>query len=126
MTQEIANNLLKIAAIAQEMAQLATNFELYNQAKDVERVGLALQTIEKLVQVPPYYQRIDLHFYSMGDDEIDYEIVGQQKEGPDDSFASDLNTGSFIRALLKIADRKEVKEVIAEAEAAKEAPDDNP
>lgn len=119
MSQEIANNLLKIAAFAQDVAQAATDFKLYDQARDVERVGLALQAIEKLCQAPPYYNRVDLHFYSMGDDEIDYEIVGTHKTGPDSGIASDLNTGSFIRALFEIANREEVKRVIAEAEQEK-------
>lgn len=121
MSQEIVNNLLAIAKRTQEQAQRTTDFELYDQAMDVERVGLALQAIEKLCQSPPQYNRIDLHFYSMGDDEIDYDIVGQQANGLDSAIAADLNTGSFTRALFEIANREEVKEVINRSEQEKQS-----
>jgi hypothetical protein len=117
MTQEIVNNLLKVAAFAQDVAKAATDYELYDQAMDVERVALALQAIEKLCQATPVYERIDIKFYSMGDDQVDYEVLGQQKNGTEDAPASGLNAGSFIRALREIADDKMVKEIIEAAEA---------
>lgn len=126
MTQEIVNNLLKVAAFAQDVAQAATDFELYHQATDVERVALALQAIEKLCQATTVYDRIDLKFYSLGDDQIDYEVLGQQPNGTEDAPASGLNAGSFIRALMEIANDKSVKEIVEAAEATRglEVPDD--
>lgn len=117
MSQEIVNNLLAIATLVQGQAQKTRDFELYDKAKDVERVALALQAIEKLCQATPVYERIDLKFYSLGNDQIDYEVLGQQKNGVEDAPASGLNTGSFIRALMEIAGDKTVKEIIEAAEA---------